>query len=185
MTDFRLASLIADGLVSTGIEGDFGSVCCSTGGDYPSIGCSSWEGERADDLLLRIEGGERFVRRSYSDLLMCGDLPVLSDILRKNSAVQIEKLSEDCISYVDALSSVETLFEPRCIIYAGMWCPTSVPVVLSFLRRYEGLIDLNDIALLNDMFIKGYARYADCSEYAAGYENRANGTYRYVLSVEV
>ena len=47
------------------------------------------------------------------------------------------------------------------------------------------MIDLNDIALLNDMFIKGYARYADCSEYAAGYENRANGTYRYVLSVEV
>ena len=50
MTKEELARAIAKGIIETGIEGDYGSVSCSTAGDYPSIGVSQWEGERANRL---------------------------------------------------------------------------------------------------------------------------------------
>lgn len=39
-----LAKEIAKGIVKTGIEGPFDTVEKSTAYDYPSIGCSCWEG---------------------------------------------------------------------------------------------------------------------------------------------
>ena len=65
MTQAEIAHEIAKGLIETGIEGGFDAISCSTGGDYPSIGCSQWEGDRADDLLDKIPGGEKFVDRPY------------------------------------------------------------------------------------------------------------------------
>jgi hypothetical protein len=40
MTDEQLAYEIAKGIGKTGIEGSYGSVTCSTAGDYPSMGVS-------------------------------------------------------------------------------------------------------------------------------------------------
>ncbi len=74
MTIEELAKEIAKGLIETGIEGGYGSVSCSTAGDYPSIGCSQWEGGRADELLESIPGGEQYAHRTYSDLEYSGDL---------------------------------------------------------------------------------------------------------------
>ena len=60
-----LAKEIAKGIVKTGIEGPFDTVVKSTAYDYPSIGCSCWEGNRANELLRAIPGGEEFVGRTY------------------------------------------------------------------------------------------------------------------------
>ena len=68
MTREELANSIADGIIEVGIEGDFDSVSCSTAGDYPSIGVSQWEGDRAEDLLRRIPGGDYYSGRAYSDI---------------------------------------------------------------------------------------------------------------------
>ena len=77
MTTLELAQEIAKGLVETGIEGGFGSVSCSTAGDYPSMGISQWEGidgGRGDTLLSYIDGGEDFIGRTYSDIVDSGEL---------------------------------------------------------------------------------------------------------------
>lgn len=65
MTREELAKSIADGIIAAGIEGDFDSVSCSTAGDYPPIGVSQWEGDRAEDLLSRIPSGDDYSGRSY------------------------------------------------------------------------------------------------------------------------
>ena len=70
-----LAKEIAKGIVKTGIEGPFDTVVKSTAYDYPSIGCSCWEGNRADELLRAIPGGEEFIGRSYIDIKASGELP--------------------------------------------------------------------------------------------------------------
>ena len=58
----ELAKAVANTLVNTGVEGGFDAVSCSTAGDYPSIGCSQWEGGRADSLLSYIDGGDYFLK---------------------------------------------------------------------------------------------------------------------------
>ena len=68
ITDKEIAKYIARGLIETGVEGGFDAVSCSTAGDYPSIGTSQWEGERANSLLSYIDGGDYYAHRSYSDL---------------------------------------------------------------------------------------------------------------------
>ena len=47
----ELAKYIAEGIIVTGVEGTYNDVSCSSAGDYPSLGISQWEGERADTLL--------------------------------------------------------------------------------------------------------------------------------------
>ena len=68
MTDEQLACEGAKGLIESGVEGAYNAISCSTAGDYPSIGCSQWEGSRADYLLSWIDGGLKFIGRSYSDI---------------------------------------------------------------------------------------------------------------------
>ena len=68
MTDEQLAYEAAKSLIELGVEGPYNNVCCSTAGDYPSLGVSSWEGSRADYLLSWIDGGLKFFGRSYTDI---------------------------------------------------------------------------------------------------------------------
>lgn len=183
MTVSNLSYYIAKGLVDTGIEGGFGSVSCSTAGDYPSIGCSQWEGERANKLLYLIEGGGYFANRSYSDLIMANDLKKLSKLLESSKNIQLSVLSSDCISYVEDILNLDILVNNECIVYAGMWCPTSSFVVCSFLKKHRNEVDWNDILVMHNMFLSYYAGYADCLSYAKGYGNRARSTYDYVQSI--
>ena len=187
MTVQELAREIAKGLIETGIEGGFGSVSCSTAGDYPSIGCSQWEGGRADGLLAMIPGGDAYAGRTYSDLEYSGDLDCLIELLESEEGqnAQMILLAADCEAYVETLQEVETLDDSRCMIYAGMWCPTSHYVVRRFLENREEEHDLRDLDEVRKLFEYDYATAAGCSEYAYGYANRARITFEYVSSLDL
>ena len=183
MTREEMARYIAQGLIETGIEGGYDAVSCSTAGDYPSLGVSQWEGGRADDLLRMIPGGGKYIGREYSDIEEAGELDALSELLDspEGQEAQLQKLSEDCLDYVDELLDVAGFDEPACIIYAGMWCPTSTYVVTKFVcNRLRRGVDMNDLEVCAETFRDEYATAADCEEYADGYANRAEMTLDYV-----
>lgn len=183
-----LAREIAKGIIATGIEGDFDSVAKSTAYAYPSISVSQWEGNRADELLRAIPGGEEFVGRTYIDIKASGELPMLKELLRSDAGKQaaLEQLSRDCLQYVDVLQQVPTLDDTRCIIYAGMWCPTSTYVVKRFLENRFERVNLRSLEVLNKLFKNYYYIAADVGEmYRAGYANRAEATYQYVAGIDL
>lgn len=183
-----LAREIAKGIIATGIEGDFDSVAKSTAYDYPSISVSQWEGNRADELLRAIPGGEEFVGRTYIDIKASGELPMLKELLRSDAGKQaaLDQLSRDCLQYVEVLQQVPTLDDTRCIIYAGMWCPTSTYVVKRFLENRFERVNLRSLETLNKLFKNYYYIAADVGEmYRAGYANRAEATYQYVAGIDL
>ena len=187
MTREELSKEIALGLIDTGVEGPYDTVCCSTAGDYPSIGVSCWEGTRADILLSSIEGAEKFIGKSYSEIEEAGELDELAELLdsEQGQQVQINQLAHDALVYVDAVMEAG-LEDERCIIYAGIWCPTSHYVVQRFIERYaERGAYTNDLFELACLFADYYAIAADCEEYADGYENRAWNTYGYVSELDL
>lgn len=183
-----LAKEIAKGIIATGIEGDFDSVAKSTAYAYPSISVSQWEGYRADELLRAIPGGEEFVDRTYIDIKASGELPMLKKLLRSDAGKQaaLDQLSIDCLQYVEVLQTVPTLDDTRCIIYAGMWCPTSTYVVKRFLENRFERVNLRSLEALNKLFKSYYWLAADVGEmYRAGYANRAEATYQYVAGIDL
>ena len=189
MTKHEIAYEIARGLLETGVEGGYEAVSCSTGGDYPSIGCSQWEGDRANKLLNKIPGGSRFVDRAYSDIEAAGELEELAELLDSEAGqrAQMEQLIDDCESYVEKLQTIVFLDDSRCIIYAGMWCPTSTSVVARFIRRrQERGYNIRSLETMRDMFRDEYAQAAcipaNCYE---GYANRAENTYQYVAAIDL
>lgn len=189
MTNEQLAKAIADGLLNTGVEGGFDAVTCSTAGDYPSMGCSQWEGigGRGDYLLSWIDGGSHFAGRTYSDIKDSGELESLAELLSSDQgqAAQRAILVEDCMNkYLPYLEDI--LSDVRCIIYAGIWCPTSHVVVRKFIqRKIERGYDVNNLETLWLLFKNQYAIAADCEDYAEGYANRANNTYDYVANLDL
>lgn len=190
MSDWNksLAREIAKGIIATGIEGGYDSVAKSTAYAYPSIGVSQWEGNRANELLNAIPGGEEFVGRTYVDIKASGELPMLKEVLRSEAGqqAQLEQLSRDCLQYVDVLQQVPTLDDTRCIIYAGMWCPTSTWVVKRFLANRYMHVDLRSLEALYKLFKDYYWIAADVGEiYRPGYANRAQTTYEYVAGIDL
>ena len=190
MTDEQLAYEIAKAIGVTGVEGSYGSVSCSTAGDYPSMGFSQWEGinGRGDSLLSYIDGGDKFAGRTYSDIESAGELDELSNLLDSEQGQEAQNsiLANDCLeTYLPALKSVPGFNDERCIIYAGVWCPTSQRVVRAFLtnRAKRGI---NDLETLRDLFRDEYYIAADVGEqYAEGYANRANNTFDYVSTCDL
>lgn len=188
MTDEQLAYEIARGIGQTGVEGHYGSVSCSTAGDYPSIGISQWEGigGRGDLLLSYINGGDYFAGRTYSGIRRSGELDALSELLASPQGQEAQNiiLAQDCLSsYVPALKKVPTLDDSRCFIYAGIWCPTSHDVVRRFLTNRADNFNLRSLATLRDIFRDEYYIAAAVGyQYAAGYANRAENTYQYAAS---
>ena len=183
-----LAREIAKGLISTGIEGSYDSVAKSTAYAYPSIGVSQWEGNRADELLRAIPGGEEFVGRTYVDIKASGELSMLKELLRSEAGqqAQLEQLARDCLQYVEVLQQVPTLDDTRCLIYVGMWCPTSTYVVKHFLDNRFERVDLRSLEALYKLFENYYWIAADVGElYRAGYANRARITYEYVAGIDL
>ena len=189
MTKHEIAYEIARGLIETGVEGGFDAVSCSTAGDYPSIGCSQWEGGRANDLLSKIPGGDKFIGRSYSDIAGAGELDELAELLdgEAGQKAQLEQLIDDCESYVETLQGIVFLDDSRCIIYAGMWCPTSTDTVARFIRRRRDRgYNIRSLEALRDMFRDEYAYAASIpASCYAGYENRAENTFQYVAAIDL
>jgi hypothetical protein len=94
-------------------------------------------------------------------------------------------LVSDCMdSYIPYLHGVPNFTNPLCIIYAGMWCPTSHVVVRAFLRnRAGGEYDLNNLEVLRDIFYDQYWIAADVGEACEeGYKNRAINIYDYIAN---
>lgn len=183
----NLAKEIAKGLINTGIEGGFDSVAKSTAYNYPSIGCSQWEGARANELLNNIPGGAQFANRSFINIQASGELPMLKEILRSEAGkqAQLDMLAKDCLFYVEQLQQVPGLDDTRCLIYAGMWCPTSTYVVKEFLQNRAGR-NLRSLNNLKEMFRTEYWKAAGVGEmYRAGYANRAEITYQYVAGIDL
>lgn len=183
-----LADEIAKGLINTGVEGPFDAVSCSTAGDYPSIGCSQWEGSRGDQLLSYIDGGSYFIGRTYSAIVNSGELGHLKALLGSEQGIAAQQmlLSNDCLEYVDTLQQVPTLDDTRCLIYAGIWCPTSHYVVSKFLKNRCNTNNLRSLETLRSLFMTQYCRAAGVGDqYAAGYANRAIITYNYVAGIDL
>lgn len=185
MTTEQLAREVANGLVSTGVEGGFASVSCSTAGDYPSIGCSQWEGERANELLNSIPGGQEFTYVPYSEI----DVDSLSALLDspEGQQAQLDILATDCETYVNRAIDCG-LTDARCVIYAAMWGPTSTYVMGRFIQRrlQDGYDISGNLEELHQVWHDMYTDAAGVSErYRAGYENRADNTYEYVSSLDL
>ena len=184
----ELAKEIARGIAETGIEGAYDTAISSTAGDYPCLGISSWEGNRADSLLAMLDGGGYYANRAYSDIKTAGELPALRNLLasEQGKAAQLELLSSDCLVYVDELRLVPTLDDSRCLIYCGMWCPTSTYVVTKFLHRRWAMFNLRSLATVTGLFRDRYWIAADVGEtYKRGYESRADRTFEYVKALDL
>lgn len=182
-----LAKEIADGIIATGVEGGFDSVSCSTAGNYPSIGVSQWEGPRGDNLLSWIDAGRKFIGRSYSDIIEAGELYELKHVLSspQGQHAQRETLASDCLACADVLMPL--LSDSKCVIYAGIWCPTSDAVVKVFLQnRIRRGNNVNNLWTLSELFRQEYYKAAGVGEvYRQGYANRAKNTYKYLADHEI
>lgn len=183
----KAAVEIAKGLIATGVEGAYDGFSKSSAGDYPSIGCSGWEGNRADALLTNI-GMSQYCGRSYSSLTS-EDISKIKIALdsEKGQSAQLAILSSDASNYVNSILAKVKITEIRCLIYAGIWCPTSTSCVCSHLGKNTGVV--NDLDKLNHAFIDDPGSYAlttaDLEEkYAAGYRNRGNITYNYCKNLK-
>ena len=182
MQEKQLAAGIVEGIIQTGIEGTWGDVARSTKGDYPSLGISQWEGVRADGLLLHIPGGSQYAGRTYSELKQTGALKPLSRLLSGTAGqkAQRRELTDDARVYVKSLLRVPHFICPECIIYAGMWCPTSTKIVRLFLTNRCLDYDLNNLLCLHHLFKTQYAKAAGVTRYQKGYANRAEKSRRFV-----
>lgn len=191
MTDEQLAKEIALGIINTGVEGSYNSVSCSTAGDYPSMGVSQWEGldgGRGDTLLSYINGGDYFAGRTYSDIKGSGEKGDLKALLSSPQGQEAQNiiLTQDCLElYVPELKEVPNL-DGRCLIYAGIWCPTSHKVVRRFLQNRADRYDLTNLETLRDIFRDQYYIAASVGEEnAEGYANRAENTFQYVAALDL
>lgn len=202
----ELAQEGARALGESGVEGGFGSVSCSTNGDYPSMGFSQWEGlnGRGDFLLSYIDGGAYFAGRTFSDLENTVDEDGISDIQKLSNlldseqghAAQIAIVNDDMLNkYVPLIASIAAIDpfgntvgfnDTRCVLYALTWCPTSHSTVATFIKnRIARGYDMNDLKTLAETFYNEYAHAADCDDYILGYQNRANTTYRYIVDMDL
>ena len=190
MTDEQIALEGAKAIINTGVEGAYNSVSCSTAGDYPSLGVSQWEGSRGDYLLSWLDGGLKFIGRSYSDIENSGEIEELSTLLdsEQGKIAQQQILANDILNtYIPALKQIDGLTNALCIIYSICWCPTSHRVVSIFVNnRLKWGYDVNDLNVLYKLFFDQYYIAADVGEYYRnGYQNRAINTFNYVDSLDL
>ena len=178
----KAAIEIAKGLVVTGVEGPYDTLVISTAGDYPSIGCSCWEGARADAIFKEL-GLSDYAGRSFSSLSDADKskikLALGSD---KGQQVQWAILSKDTAGYVDEILKTVTVENIRCLIYLGIWCPTSTYCVVRHAAKFSSCLD--DLDKLNSAFIDAPTSYALTtsglgSSFEEGYRNRGNRTLAY------
>jgi hypothetical protein len=190
MTDQELADEYAKQMVATGVEGGFESVSCSTAGNYPSMGCSQWEGldGRGDQLLGYIDGGDYFAGRTYTDIRDSDELGKLSELLgsEQGQDAQLAILAQDCLdTYIPQLKKIDNLDDSRCFLYALSWCPTSDYIVRKFIQNRSDR-NIRSLEVLRTMFRDEYYIGAGVGEqYAAGYVNRANSSFDYVSSLDL
>ena len=170
----EIANAIAGGLIATGVEGAVDSVNPDDMGQ-PSIGISQWRDTRAIQLLKSIPGGTEFI----PDMGMpMGQYraEALAKVLANTDKQQLAQLADDCANnYLPALAGIPGLSNGKCMVYIGMWMPTSTGLVRDFVNNRANRFDINNLDDVHRMFANEYERAADVSSYGA----RPQQTYEY------
>ena len=183
-----IASYVAIMLIETGVEGAFNAVTKSSKTDYPSIGCSQWLYDRADNLLKKIPGCSKFVGMKYSTIVNSGLMDELKRLLDTDEArvIQLQQLADDCLSYVENLRQIPYLDDTRCLIYAATWATTSVSTVNSFIKYQNGYINIRSLLDLTNAFANYYREFFGVdAKYQQGYFNRAWNMYYSVAAIDL
>ena len=92
ITPEDIAYFVSKVLIESGVEGAFDSITKSSKSDYPSIGCSQWLYERADNILSKIPGGAKFVGKTYSSIVNEGLMDELKSVLGTPEAQKVQLL---------------------------------------------------------------------------------------------
>ena len=183
----KAAIEIAKGLVATGVEGPYDTLVLSAAGDYPSIGCSCWEGIRADTIFKEL-GLSEYAGRSFSSLSDSDKSKIkLALGSEKGQQVQWAILSKDTAGYVDEILKTVTVNNIRSLIYLGIWCPTSTYSVVRHAAKFSSILD--DLDKLNSAFVDAPTSYALTTsglgtQYEDGYRNRGNRTLAYCKALK-
>lgn len=189
MDNENLAFYVAKTLLETGVEGGYDAITKSSQKDLPSIGCSQWLADRADSLLKKIPGGDRFAGKSYSYLSGNGLLEELASVISTPEGIEIQKkqLAEDCLAYVNAVQQVEYMDDTRCAIYAASWCTVSKIWVSGFLNQLkQSGVNIRSLKELANGFSGGFLDYCGLNNrYRQGYSNRAWNVYYYVAAIDL
>lgn len=175
-----IAAAIANGLLSTGVEGGADSVNPNDRG-APSIGMSQWHLDRAKNLLSMIPGGNAFIGFM--------DSPISQEVANQISSVigsaegqkaQLELLKNDCRdNYIPAIAEIGGITNGKVMVYIGMWMPTSTGVVQTFIRNRLNRIDINNLEQVHQIFKTEYNEASGGNNYGS----RADQTYDYCKSL--
>ena len=188
ITPEDIAKYVADVLIKSNVEGKFDDVTKSSKSDYPSIGCSQWLYERADNILSKIPGGNKFIKMKYSTIINENLLKELKEVLRSTEGqkVQTYQLYNDCLSYVNDLREIWWLDDTRCLIYASSWATTSLSTVHKFIEHSRGYGNIRSLLFLASEFANRYRSYFDVdSKYQQGYFNRGWNVYNAVAEIDL
>lgn len=183
MSNQELAREVSKGLIDVNLYGAVDTVQQSYKSTYPVIGVGLWHGDRADELLDMIEGGEQFIDCSVSEMDE-DDVLTLKCILSSESGrrAQMKLLDAQCLNYVTRLKEIVGLRHEVCVIYASMWCPESLVTVVRFLKGIDERYDINNLEVLNDLFAEKFSSYTGTSIDPMGkeYKEKAKLIFDYI-----
>lgn len=190
ITPEDIAKYVSQILIQSGVEGKFDDIAKSSKSlvAYPSIGCSQWLYDRADNILKKIPGGDKFVKLPYSSIINKGLLNELKTILAspESQKVQMEQLYTDCLEYVNDLRQIWWLDDTRCLIYASTWATTSISIVHKFVELCRGYGNIRSLLFLTSEFANKYRSFFDVDDkYQQGYFNRAWRVYNAVAELDL
>lgn len=188
ITPEDIAEYVAKVLMESGVEGKFDDVVKSSKSDYVSIGISQWLYDRADNILKKIPGCEKYIGMTYGQLIGTGLIYNLQDALKspEGQRVQLQQLGIDCYNYVNTLRQVWYLDDTRCLIYAATWATTSLRLVKEFVEEQRGKINIRSLQALATAFANHYRSFFGVDyKYQLGYQNRAWRVYDIVASIDL
>lgn len=189
-----MAKAMAVGLLNTHVEGYYNSFTCSTGGNYPSMGFSQWEGSRGDELLKDLGLGQ-YAGKSNDTLIALGADKIIAAALNteKGHQTQMNKAITDMKNVLSNIRNIlPDLTNTKCALYIGIWSPTTYfgEATCRFLKKRIDPDKINSLEAVHAVFANdGYAQWAlgyDQSVFNAnhdGYNNRANITYKYCSGI--
>lgn len=183
-----IAEYVAKVLIDSGVEGNFDDIVKSSKSEYVSIGISQWLYDRADNLLRKLPGGEKYIGMTYGQLIGTGLIYNLQDLLKSDAGkkAQLEQLGMDCYNYVNTLRQVWYLDDTRCLIYASTWATTSLRLVKEFVEQQRGIINIRSLKALAEAFANYYrAFFGVDAKYQLGYSNRAWRVYDIVAGLDL
>lgn len=156
---------------------DVGRVC-----DFGSVKVSDYKAIKRFSHVMHITS--KVTGQLSADKDALDELRAVLDS-EQGRAAQLEILASDCLDYVDAL--MPYISDSKCVIYAGMWCPTSTNVVRVFVRNRKSWgYNVNDLSALADVFAdEYYVAAAVGNAYRQGYANRARATYNYLAGHDI